>query len=65
MGGSLLMTFVMQIRRRRAGRKEDLESTGSMAHRSFPRRAAMRDSAESQPASNGWPGLSRSMTSGA
>ena len=32
------------------------------AHRCFRTRVAMRDSAEAQPASNGVPGLSRSMT---
>lgn len=36
-----------------------------LSHRSFGERDAMRDSAEVQPASNEWPGLSRSMTSGA
>ena len=36
-----------------------------VAHHCFRRRAAMRDSAEAQPASNGWPGLSMSMTTGA
>src|SRR5437868_13468277 len=47
-------------------RAEDVkEPPGPMAHRCFGRRAAIRESAEAQPASNGWPGLSMSMSSGA
>lgn len=40
-------------------------SVGTVAHHDFRKRAAMRDSAEAQPASKGWPGLSRSMSTGA
>ena len=51
------------------GRKADrllLKSISiAVAQCCFPTRDAMRDSAEAQPASNGWPGLSMSMTSGA
>ena len=35
------------------------------AHRYFRTRAAIREAAEAQPATNGWPGLSMSMTTGA
>lgn len=44
-------------------RCQDQSLTG--AHRYFCRRAAIRDSAEIQPASNGWPGLSMSIITGA
>lgn len=36
-----------------------------VAHRCLRRRAAIRESAEAQSASNGWPGVSMSMTNGA
>jgi hypothetical protein len=36
-----------------------------MAYPYFRRRDAISESAEDQPASNGWPGRSMSMTSGA
>jgi hypothetical protein len=43
------------------------ETTGSciVADRYFRKRDAIRESAEAQPASNGWPGLSMSMIKGA
>ena len=40
-------------------------SVGLVDYRWIRKRAAMRDSADAQPASKGWPGLSRSMTTGA
>src|SRR6188508_2683531 len=42
-----------------------LRGSALMAHLFFRWRPAMRDSAEVQPASNGWPGLSISIEKGA
>jgi hypothetical protein len=77
-GGCVQINVVTYLSRRKVRPKQEkiselssepsdaLESCpDAVVHRCFGRRAAIRESAEAQPASNGQPGLSVSMTSGA